>query len=445
MRIDKLSIKNLYGIYDYDVSFNEDITFLFGVNGCGKTTILNILTYIVTGQLYRLFEYDFSELVLCSYHYLEGNKQSHLISIVSEGENEYDKALVINVDDKSESIKYKDYLVIRDNINDNFSSMQRYYSNYQSFNLIKDMFNYVYLPLNRTGSIGNATSSMREMRTRQSLIPTDGHSFHTGFALEKTETIIKENYQRALTKVSAINDDFKIKILKSLLQPDRISENDFLKVLRNSNIKKIDDIYKQTIEILSELKILSVDEKKNYDEFFEAYKIIVKKKSDLTVDDFLKIQEYARIYSLIPLLDEIDNEKKEAMISINLFLNTVNDFIRNNGENKELAFDDNGKLCVKIPCEIHPIPISKLSSGEKQIITFFAYLIFKAEKSTDSIFIVDEPELSLHLQWQSIFVDKIMEVNPKVQLVFATHAPEFIGKRTNKMVELKKQSQCRMD
>lgn len=54
------------------------------------------------------------------------------------------------------------------------------------------------------------------------------------------------------------------------------------------------------------------------------------------------------------------------------------------------------------------------------------------------IFVVDEPELSLHLSWQKIFIDKVLEVNKNIQLIFATHAPEIIGTRRNKMFKLEK-------
>lgn len=77
-----------------------------------------------------------------------------------------------------------------------------------------------------------------------------------------------------------------------------------------------------------------------------------------------------------------------------------------------------------------------MSSGEKQIVTFFAYLIFGLESTNQSIFIVDEPELSLHLKWQKQFVDSIIDVNSNVQLIFATHAPEMIGRHRDKAVNL---------
>ena len=55
-----------------------------------------------------------------------------------------------------------------------------------------------------------------------------------------------------------------------------------------------------------------------------------------------------------------------------------------------------------------------------------------------SIVIVDEPELSLHLSWQRMFIKKSLEVGKGVQLIFATHSPEIIGKYGNYAYEITK-------
>lgn len=64
MIINRLELKGLHGIYNYSVAFREDLTFIYGENGCGKTTILDIVSSIVTGRLYNLFRYKFDELTL---------------------------------------------------------------------------------------------------------------------------------------------------------------------------------------------------------------------------------------------------------------------------------------------------------------------------------------------------------------------------------------------
>jgi len=72
--------------------------------------------------------------------------------------------------------------------------------------------------------------------------------------------------------------------------------------------------------------------------------------------------------------------------------------------------------------------IYELSSGEKQIIIMIAHLIFEEDQKPSGIFIIDEPELSLHIAWQEIFVNAIIEASPKTQFILATHAPSIISK-----------------
>ena len=82
--------------------------------------------------------------------------------------------------------------------------------------------------------------------------------------------------------------------------------------------------------------------------------------------------------------------------------------------------------------------LTELSSGEKQIIIIFASLIFGLQEDKAGIYIVDEPEASLHLTWQSQFVEAILKINSNVQLIFATHSPELIGSYRKNAVKLEK-------
>ena len=56
-----------------------------------------------------------------------------------------------------------------------------------------------------------------------------------------------------------------------------------------------------------------------------------------------------------------------------------------------------------------------------------AHLIFYEDRKQPGVFIIDEPELSLHLAWQEIFVKSIQQASPKTQFILATHSPSIIG------------------
>lgn len=67
------------------------------------------------------------------------------------------------------------------------------------------------------------------------------------------------------------------------------------------------------------------------------------------------------------------------------------------------------------------IPLEKLSSGEKQIVSIFAYLLLTEEENY-SVFI-DEPELSLSVPWQKSFLMDIANTHTCQRLIAVTHSP----------------------
>ncbi|GHT76409.1 ABC transporter ATP-binding protein [Bacteroidia bacterium] len=71
------------------------------------------------------------------------------------------------------------------------------------------------------------------------------------------------------------------------------------------------------------------------------------------------------------------------------------------------------------------IPLEKLSSGEKQLLTIL-FTVFLMEKEP-YIIMMDEPEISLHIGWQQQLIDVIRQLNPDCQLIIATHSPSIFG------------------
>jgi predicted ATPase len=78
------------------------------------------------------------------------------------------------------------------------------------------------------------------------------------------------------------------------------------------------------------------------------------------------------------------------------------------------------------------ISSDKLSAGEKQMLSFLCYNTF-TEKST--IFI-DEPELSLHPDWQRTLVPTLLEQGNNNQFFMATHSPFIYAKFPDKEIML---------
>ncbi len=72
---------------------------------------------------------------------------------------------------------------------------------------------------------------------------------------------------------------------------------------------------------------------------------------------------------------------------------------------------------------------SALSSGEQHQIVMFYKLLFATAKS--SLFLIDEPEISLHVEWQRQFLSDLLRVSKLMGHTFlvATHSPQIINSR----------------
>ena len=84
----------------------------------------------------------------------------------------------------------------------------------------------------------------------------------------------------------------------------------------------------------------------------------------------------------------------------------------------------------------HNLPLDSLSSGEQHELVLHYYLLFRVPSNT--IVLIDEPELSLHVAWQRRFLPDLLEIAKISDLdaVVATHSPYIIGDRNDLMVGL---------
>lgn len=120
----------------------------------------------------------------------------------------------------------------------------------------------------------------------------------------------------------------------------------------------------------------------------------------------------------------IDPKLDEKRKKINLFEKTVNSFFSQT--DKKIIVNSIGNLTVAIINSSHRVEVEELSSGEKQLIIIIANMIFSKRIDIRNI-IIDEPEISLHIKWQDMFISALRSLNTDTQLILATHSPDIIG------------------
>lgn len=110
--------------------------------------------------------------------------------------------------------------------------------------------------------------------------------------------------------------------------------------------------------------------------------------------------------------------------------------------NKTLEISPSFGYRFKATDDTHSIlSFNELSSGERHILLINYDLLFNAPD--DSLVLIDEPEMSFHLEWQGLFMEnlnKILETRD-LQCVICTHSPEMFGYQWDKSVDLFELSQ----
>lgn len=236
---------------------------------------------------------------------------------------------------------------------------------------------------------------------------------------------VKEPFAKELAKKSNHQKDEKIKELVIHFNGKRsvtISDNDYYENLTRPELliivltKKLDVCKVNTIDLplhnSHAVEMLSNDKVKT-DLDWQIYHL-QKKYLDYQINLSKRKDK---------ILDTSENPKKDIakLRWPHLrFLAIINELFgktdkKINREENEIAFllDKTKKI------ETH-----QLSSGEKVLLIILMTVLIQDQKH--SIFFIDEPETSLHIEWQRKLIGFIRELNPNAQLIIATHSPAII-------------------
>ena len=83
-------------------------------------------------------------------------------------------------------------------------------------------------------------------------------------------------------------------------------------------------------------------------------------------------------------------------------------------KNNEIQFHQNGEILTPY----------QLSSGEKQLLVILLTVL--VENNEHYALLMDEPEISLHIEWQQQLIGLIRKLNPNAQIILSTHSPALI-------------------
>jgi energy-coupling factor transporter ATP-binding protein EcfA2 len=123
---------------------------------------------------------------------------------------------------------------------------------------------------------------------------------------------------------------------------------------------------------------------------------------------------------------------QQIQTTVNNFVASVNSFYRN----KHLVFHLRTGAKI-LTADGRRIPVKKLSSGEQELLLLFCDVLIAKKAAT--IFIIDEPELSLNITWQRTLINALLKLaeNSPIQFLLATHSIELLAQRRKAVLRLR--------
>ncbi len=152
--------------------------------------------------------------------------------------------------------------------------------------------------------------------------------------------------------------------------------------------------------------------------------------TDLAEEDVRRAREALTIY-----VDDVQ-EKLKVFDDIAGRIGILMDIVNDRFKYKRLSLDRERGFRV-VTDQKQNVELEDLSSGEQHELIVLYELLFRAPKN--ALVLVDEPEISLHVAWQSRFLSDLINILglTDAYAIVATHSPVVIGTRWDLTIELK--------
>lgn len=390
LKIKRVTIKDVWNEKNFKLDFDEELNIILGQNGIGKSTFLEIISSCLHVDLEKLSQYIFSEIEIV---FFDCNKIEEKIIL---------KKIYLNDEYNSYDYSYK-YSVFGKEFQINSREFVRYYSRRtedektQIKNEIKEKVSVDTLGIDRISNLDQLNRSEKLN--------------HIDYKLEKLKVDL-EKYKLVLENECMHNTkEFQKKVLELLM---------FNKDWDDENSREINfDIFqieKNLRETYIEFGFSKIDAEKKVEAFMKDMITDRKKNVKKSNFDVLRSLLY-RTNEVVIKLIELRNSKERINKPLIELIETLEKYI----SDKKFIFTLKGEF--KVYKDEKEISLNELSSGEKQLLIFFIQVTLQRGKNV--IYILDEPEISLHIGWQRNLLESIMILNSNCQVIVATHSPEI--------------------
>lgn len=455
MRIKEIQVKNLFGMFDHSIPLGLDsrITIIYGENGIGKTMIFRILNSFFSKDFKTLISLPFESFRIIFDNDgtvdikknndgqigvdIDGNQKGYLIE---QTDGAFDEQDILSLNNSETEALIDDF---RSWVNNNYKNKSNFH---RTFQLIRELDDMHILPKHiRSKTLVKILTSYPEFsderwRKTQFACPKEVSELIDKFSLFLIETnrLFLDSFEisdfakiaapKRINSVVKLSKDLsylirqkhaeyqkKTEILESSLR-SRLTSGDVQTEFADADLKKISEQVAMRRKELEDVGLLddSDDEGLPIDENLNEISRAILGVN--LVDMKAKLAVYDDTYEKLKLFLSIINQRRFSFKT--LAINHEQGFIFQNVKGDRLSLED-------------------LSSGEQHELVLLFQLIFKVPEN--SLILLDEPEISLHITWQKEFIKDMQEIIELrgFDLIIATHSPSIINGKWDLTVSLK--------
>lgn len=441
--------KDVRGYMNFDINFRENVTFLIGINGSGKTTVIKLLSGLLTPSFIDLTQIDYSEIELVCER-LSDSSQIVIKSKKDAGIITLDFWDSLNRKHISSDIPFTGSVLNKKRVEMEMINMDRInhammvFDETEVVHKIKELRTPLFLGLNRRiteiGKLGFVEREYYGPRRRRNF---DFIFDAVDDALNDIQEMFYNSVRQNARSQASISDDFRKKVFAESF---KISKSVSIPIIQYSEELMLLEQRRNKLNVaISNLGIKDLS--LQFSEFFESIQKTLETLANTSsidtkqgatnpeymnalLDWMVNSAQIEKIDKIIKYANDYSNSIQKLKEPIIRFKESANLFFKEG--KKEIEVNEQGDISIIIKGSRKRNSIYELSSGEKQLIVMLAHLAFHKKNRRSSIFIIDEPELSLHISWQEIFVDALITASPETQFIMATHAPAILAKPERK-------------
>jgi predicted ATP-binding protein involved in virulence len=420
------SIKKLFGTTDVMIPFEDTAKILIGVNGLGKTQVLNMLYCALTQKNEKLIEYVFDSFTI---EFGDNSKASIYKSDIKKRLT--DHPIIKTIVEQIGITQFLQLYNIASNAKDISFALRVYPSArriIENSNVTVRMIEEAVKVMEMTEFDKKESLSTYNSKKNQELIENHLKSYEIlyfptyrrieedfrNWGYDETKFGINDEDNRLL---HFSMEDVKKRFITVTQSIDKLSKDGFAKISSEILSQFVEGLPIIDKNVLNSINSNDIDI------------ILARVGNQLTVGDKNRIQKMVfnkeiqeKDYYLVYFLQKLVSIYKQQRVldqSIKKFRDTCNKYLIN----KKLIYEESSvEIYIQLEQNSDRLALDQLSLGEKQIISIFSK-IYLAPNESRFIVLFDEPELSIAIDWQQNLLPDILKSGKCDFLLAATHSP----------------------